>query len=99
MKFLHQSGHTIPVSMDNIVKLILTDKHAYYYDSGTLKSYLRKDVLITFEGDDGEIKSFNVGNARTLHFVKGDNDILYYLKKRLEEEQYFEFERFLFERM
>lgn len=96
MKFLHQSGDAIPLSLD-IVKLILTDEHAYYYDSGTLKSFLRKQVSITFETENNNIRSFNVGNARVLHFVKGDNDILFYLKKRISKEQYFEFERFLFE--
>ena len=98
MKFLHQSGFPIPLSFDNIVKLVLTKKYVFYYDSGTLKSYNRKDVSLTFE-KDGSVRSFDAGNARTLHFIKGDNDILYYLKKRLEEEQYFDFERFLFERM
>jgi hypothetical protein len=98
MKFLHQTGDTIPVDMNNIVKLMLTEKYAYYYDEGTLKSYLRDQVLITYEYDNNAIKSFNVGNARVLHFVKGDNDILHYLKKRLSKNEYFEFERFLFER-
>ena len=97
MKFLHQSGDTIPLGV-RIVKLMLTYKHAYYYDSGTLKTYLRDQVLITYENDAYSVKSFNTGNARELSSIKGDNDILSYLKKRLRKDQYFEFEKFLFER-
>jgi hypothetical protein len=97
MKFLHQSGDTIPLGIP-IVKLMLTNKHAYYYDSGTLKTYLRDQVLITYENDAYSVKSFNAGNAKELIFIKGDNDILSYLKKRLTTNQYFEFEKFLFER-
>ena len=98
MKFLHQ-GETIPVGMNQVVKVILTDKHAYYYDSGTLKSYLKSQVAMAIETNDpNKIVSFNAANARVLHFIKGDNDILCYLKKRLPEEKYFEFEKFLFER-
>lgn len=97
MKFLHQSGDTIPLGI-HIVKLMLTNKHAYYYDGGTLKTYRRDQVLITYENDAYSVKSFNVGNAKALNFIKGDNDILFYLKKRLTTNQYFEFEKFLFER-
>lgn len=98
MKFLHQ-GESIPVSMNNIVKVILTDTHAYYYDSGTLKSYERGQLIMATEADDpSKIVSFNAEKARVLNFIKGDNDILFYLKKRISEAQYFEFERFLFER-
>ena len=98
MKFLHQ-GETIPVSINKIVKVILTDTHAYYYDSGTLKSYLRGQLVMATEADDpSKIVSFNAEKARVLHFIKGDNEILFYLKKRIPKDQYFEFEKFLFER-
>jgi hypothetical protein len=98
MKFLHQ-GETIPVGMNHkIVKLMLTNKHAYYYDNGTLKTYLRNQVLITYENDAYSVRSFDVGTAKELNFIKGDNDILFYLKERLTTNQYFEFERFLFEK-
>lgn len=98
MKFLHQTGDTIPLQFnDMLAKLILTSKDVYYYESGILKIYDRDQVIITYD-DHNFIRSFNTGNSLAKHFVRGDDEILLYLKERLSEDQYFEFERFLFER-
>lgn len=96
--FLHTKFNPNVIFVNSYDIVLLADKLLYHYRSRDLRIYNRSDIKLTYNSDGTAISIIEYLDVIPITKISIYEDILNYLKKNLQENEYLEFEKFLFDR-